>query len=88
MDFEFDPEKSASNKVKHEIDFVEAQALWDDPNRLEVPARTEDEARFALIAVWDASLWTAIFTIRAEAVRIISVRRAREDERRLYDEGN
>ena len=40
MEFEFDPRNSASNKKKHGIDFIEAQVLWDDPDRLEVPART------------------------------------------------
>ncbi|WP_242045086.1 BrnT family toxin [Anabaena catenula] len=46
MDFEFDPNKSAINKTKHGIDFIEAQKLWIDVNRIEIPARTEDEARF------------------------------------------
>jgi hypothetical protein len=26
--FEFDPQKSETNKAKHGIDFIEAQALW------------------------------------------------------------
>jgi len=43
--FEFDPGKSASNLVKHGIDFADAQALWDDEDHLEVPARTQDEPR-------------------------------------------
>lgn len=30
MEFEFDERKSAANKAKHGIDFVEAQALWLD----------------------------------------------------------
>jgi uncharacterized DUF497 family protein len=37
MRFEFDAAKSAANKLKHGIDFVEAQALWADPDRLETP---------------------------------------------------
>ncbi len=41
MKFEFDPEKSETNKGKHGIDFVEAQVLWEDPDRLQVPARTQ-----------------------------------------------
>ena len=49
MDFEFDPTKNATNKVKHGIDFVEAQKLWEDRDRLLIPAITEDEARFILI---------------------------------------
>ena len=43
MKFEFDPEKSDRNKNKHEIDFVEAQDLWNDIDLLEIPAKTTDE---------------------------------------------
>jgi uncharacterized DUF497 family protein len=43
--FEYDENKSQSNLIKHGIDFVEAQKLWDDPNRLEISARTQDELR-------------------------------------------
>jgi uncharacterized DUF497 family protein len=38
MRFEFDPVKSTANKDKHGIDFVEAQVLWNDPDRIEIPA--------------------------------------------------
>ena len=38
MEFEFDPVKSASNYEKHGVDFVQAQELWQDPMRIEVPA--------------------------------------------------
>jgi uncharacterized protein len=37
MNFEFDDAKSSSNKAKHGIDFIAAQALWDDASRLETP---------------------------------------------------
>lgn len=40
MKFEFDPSKSESNRDKHGIDFTQAQRLWEDPDRLVVPART------------------------------------------------
>ena len=49
MEFEFDAEKSSSNRQKHGIDFQAAQALWDDPDLIEVPARTTDESRFLVI---------------------------------------
>lgn len=42
MDFEVDPAKNEANRRKHGIDFDEAYALWDDPEPLEVPARTTD----------------------------------------------
>jgi hypothetical protein len=35
--FEFDPRKSAANEQKHGIDFVEAQKLWEDEDRIEIP---------------------------------------------------
>jgi len=46
MRFEFDASKSAANKAKHGIDFVEAQLLWLEPDRIELPARPVDEPRF------------------------------------------
>lgn len=49
MEFEFDKEKSPNNKKKHGIDFIEAQALWNDPDRIEIPAKTIDEKRFLMI---------------------------------------
>ena len=50
MDFEFDPAaKSAANLEKHGIDFIDAQKLWSDPDRLEIPARSRDEPRTQVI---------------------------------------
>lgn len=86
MKFEYDPRKSASNKLKHEIDFEEAQNLWQDLNRMQIQARSETEDRFALIAEYQDKLWSAFFTMREDRIRIISVRRARDGERRLYYE--
>jgi uncharacterized DUF497 family protein len=85
MDFEFDPTKSVTNKVKHGIDFAEAQKLWEDRDRLLVPAKTQNEARCMLIGKIGQKHWSAIFTYRGERVRIISVRRAREEEVNAYE---
>lgn len=86
MEFGYDPQKSISNKKKHGIDFEEAQILWQDGDRLQIQARSDTEARFALIAVYDNKLWTAFYTIRENRLRIISVRRARDEKKRLYHE--
>lgn len=85
MDFEFDPDKSATNLMKHGIDFLEAQALWEDADRLIVPARTQGEARYMLVGKMGQKHWSAIFTYRGKAVRIISVRRARKEEVDAYE---
>ena len=85
MEFEFDPEKSSSNKKKHGIDFIEAQQLWEDPDRLEIPAKTKDEPRLILIGSILGKQWTAVFTYRKETLRIISVRRSRKEEVMIYE---
>lgn len=86
MEFEFDRQKSKSNKKKHGISFEEAQKLWMDENRLKVQARSDTESRFALIAIYCHKLWTAFYTTRESRIRIISVRRSRNEERRTYYE--
>ena len=74
MPFEFDEAKSRSNKAKHGIDFVEAQALWLDDMFIEVPARTQDEPRLVVIGM-----------IAGQHIRLISVRRSRDEEVMLYE---
>jgi uncharacterized protein len=84
MRFEFDPGKSAANKAKHGIDFVEAQEIWADIDRLEIPARSRDEPRHQVIGRIDKKTWSAFISYRYEKIRIISVRRARPDEEARY----
>ena len=84
MEFEWDENKSHSNKLKHGIDFDTAKYLWNDSNRVEIEAPYPLEHRGILIAMIGKKLWTAIFTKRANAIRIISVRRARKKEANLY----
>ena len=85
MVFQFDKRKGAANKAKHGIDFVEAQALWDDPDIIEIPARTEDEPRFLAVGRIAGICWSAVITYRGQVVRIISVRRSRQSEVEAYE---
>ena len=85
MAFEFDAQKSQSNLAKHGIDVAEAHRLWDDPDLLEIPARTEDEPRSIVIGKIEAKHWSAVITYRGEDIRIISVRRSRDEEVALYE---
>jgi uncharacterized protein len=85
MFFDFDPAKSAANAEKHGIDFIEAQALWEDDNRLETRSWiAADEERWVVIGRIGGRLWAAVVTYRSETIRIISVRRARENESEVY----
>jgi len=85
MEFEFDPKKSDSNERKHGINFVDAETLWDDPDLLEIPARTEDEPRFLVIGIIAGKHWSGVITYREDRIRIISVRRSRKEEVALYE---
>ena len=85
MDFEFDFQKSKDNKEKHGIDFFHAQALWEDSDLIEIPARTSDEPRFLVIGKISGRYWSAIVTYRSEKIRIISVRRSRKEEIEIYE---
>jgi uncharacterized DUF497 family protein len=83
--FEFDEKKSELNKKKHGIDFESAKMLWEDSNRIEIPARWVDEPRNLLIAQLNGEFWSAIFTIRNNKIRIISVRKSRNNEKEIYN---
>ena len=85
MEFEFDDAKSRSNLAKHGISFSDAQQLWADAERVEIPARTEDETRFLIIGKVAQKYWSAIITYRENRVRIISVRQSRKEEVALYE---
>lgn len=83
--FEFDETKSQANLQKHGINFIDAQALWDDSRLLEIPAKTEDEPRYLMIGLINGKHWSAVITYRGSNVRLISVRRSRTEEVALYE---
>jgi len=85
IEFEFNQKKSKENKKKHGIDFVEAQLLWEDPDLLEIPAKTIDEERYVIIGMIGEKYWSGIITYRGNKTRIISVRRSRTEEIDIYE---
>ena len=86
MKFEYDKVKSNINKSKHNIDFEEAQKLWEDPYSFEIPSpQSEDEERFLVLGQINSKNYTAIITYRDTIIRIIFVRRSREKESKLYE---
>ena len=83
--FEFDHDKSDSNRIKHGINFEDAQALWND-DYVEIESNQEGEKRYLHIGKIGADIWTAIVTYRdANIIRIISVRRSRKSEVSVYE---
>lgn len=86
MEFEFDERKSRANRgVKHGIDLLEAQALWLDEALVEIRARSEVEQRVLVVGLMGGKHWSAFITYRGEAVRLISVRRSRDEEVAIYE---
>ncbi|MBM4338187.1 MAG: BrnT family toxin [Deltaproteobacteria bacterium] len=85
MKFGWDEEKSRTNRDKHGIDFETAKNLWVDEDRIEIHAPHPIENRRIIIAKFRNKIWAAIYTLRNDTIRIISVRRAREREVNLYE---
>lgn len=84
INFEYDDHESQANQQKHGISFEEATKLWLVPGVV-IEARTEDEPRFLRIGKWQNKLYSCVFTVRNDVVRLISVRRSREEEEKIYE---
>jgi uncharacterized DUF497 family protein len=90
MEFEWDPSKDAANQQKHGISFVAATAVFDDPDHIEEDSTKPEYGEIRNIAIGrlgDGRLVTVAFTDRGSVRRIISVRIARNYERRKYNQG-
>ena len=84
MQFEFDARKSESNKAKHGIDFVQAQALWRSKIVL-LGAKDAHEKRYMAIGIIGVEHWSAIITYRGATIRVISVRKSTPLEIKTYE---
>lgn len=85
MEFEYNLDKSAINLEKHGIDFAEGQKLWQDTSLVIIPAKTDDEKRYLCVGLIGNKHWSAVITIRDKKIRIISMRRSRPEEVKLYE---
>ena len=87
MEFQFDPAKAAGNLRKHGVSFADAEGLFMDPlalHRLDPDA--EGEERFVAIGAGSSGhLLVVVYTLRSEAIRLISARRATPAEVRAYE---
>ena len=87
MDFQFDPAKAAGNVRKHGVSFADAEAVFMDPLALHrIDPDAEGEERFVAIGAGSAGhLPVVVYTLRGEAIRLISARRATPVEIRAYE---
>jgi uncharacterized protein len=83
VSFDWDERKDAANRAKHGIDFDSAVEVFYGPLILHRSDRNNEERWTALGRSGD-QLVVVVFTRRADVIRIISVRRARKNEKREY----
>ncbi len=85
MNFEYDKNKSQSNKAKHGIDFEEIQLAWEDEQRVEIQTTHLDEKRYLNIGKIANRFYSIVITYRNNNIRIISARRSRKKEIEIYE---
>ena len=85
MVFEWDDDKAAKNVKKHGVDFTDAAQVFFDENRIERRDKfhSDDEDRWQVIGMVEEVLFV-IYTEREDRTRIISARKAKPKERRIY----
>lgn len=85
QNFEWDSEKSLANLQKHNIDFYNACSMFSG---IIVPIKTiiteNNEIRYLCVGELNGIYFAVVYTMRGKRKRIISVRRAMENERRFY----
>ncbi|GAA0569661.1 BrnT family toxin [Craurococcus roseus] len=87
MDFEWDEAKRIENIEKHGFDFVSALRLFSgDHTRKRAHDGWGGEERWMATGIIHGLYATAIYTLRGEIIRMISLRRARDEERRHHQE--
>ena len=88
MTFEWNDEKEKLNIINHGIDFSTAAKVFADKNRIELydEAHSEFEDRYITIgAIANVTyVVTVVYTERGETIRLISARKATNQERKMY----
>ena len=91
MDFEWSADKAAKNLQKHKVQFSIAARVLFDPCRIEAYDGREDynEDRWITIGYSGQTLLYVVYTVRNEkTIRLISARKANEQERKRYRQAN
>jgi uncharacterized DUF497 family protein len=87
MQFTFDPLKDAANILKHGLSLSDAPLVFNAVNKLTIESARADEARLMHVAMVEVAgvVLVLVYVLREpKQVRVISLRRASKQERRLY----
>jgi uncharacterized protein len=82
--FEWDEAKRLINIEKHNLDFLDAQLLFDGRASITSESDYPVEARYVTTTLINGRFHTVVWTWRDGVRRIISFRRARYGEERAY----
>ncbi len=87
MTFEYDPQKAQTNWRKHNVSFAEAEFVFYDPLAIhDIDPDATDEERFIAVGMGNSGLLlVVVYTMRGDAVRLISARRATRQEAKAYE---
>jgi len=88
VNFEWDEEKNQANIRKHGFDFADAWEVFPGPLVIDLDLRRDyGEARWIGIGLLGSRTVVVTFTLRgAQAVRIISLRKASRHERKKFEQ--
>jgi uncharacterized DUF497 family protein len=84
VEFEWDEDKRQINLWKHGLDFEEVEQIFDGRPQHTKPSKNAGESRSVTTAIVDDRFVTVVWTERGEKYRVISLRRARDAEKRQY----
>jgi uncharacterized DUF497 family protein len=88
MVYQWNRDKATANLRKHGIDFADAVSVFSDDLALTIPDERFDEERFVTIGLDGfGRILVVVYTLRGEAIRVISARKASRQERQQYEEG-
>jgi len=87
MQFEWDAKKSETNRIQRGFSFDEVAAVFLDDDRIMFRDERQDysEERWTTFGQIEGRLFAVSYTLRGDAIRIISARKANKRERRRYD---
>ena len=83
MNFDWDPAKSAGNEAKHGLSLASTSVLWAGPV-VTLPSKQPGELRHLAIGLIEGRHWTVVYAPRGDSFRLISARRSRENEKKLF----
>jgi len=87
MNYQWHPEKAASNLGKHGVDFADAVGVFEDEWALTIKEEyVRGEQRFATLGMdFLGRVLVVVYTFRGGEIRLISARVATRSERRAYE---